>query len=416
MLTKFIIQQTTPLLFLILLCQLISTSNVEIVVKKNGITKTNLCNVDLMSRFIPDIDPRDKRKASNADEEFLQICPNNKYTCCSIEDMEPMLGTFKYTRELLLFKNKMLEKLLLYFNSVAPESFDKFLSSFTEKAKKCTGEREFENLKMYYDFVQKNSEEVLEMVKQSTQQIINLYSSFLCTICSPVNNIIFEYDEKEDRPVLHINKRTCSNILNYSMERKNLRFMWNRINKILNAVFCKEDKTIAERDDIFLTYKSIEKQYKNYDECSADDKNFVDRPECARICKNELKLFTLDDFRLRRVIKAIEEFQKNFEIDIKQKKNNITELLMQEETEKHPEEDIKNYIMKLNKITDRYFFLKPIESREDSRYDISKIDVRIEKYSGLVSNSYEINMLYFDSQGIVSVMMVFIFMIIGFRS
>jgi len=364
--------------------------------------------VDLMSRFIPDIDPRDKRKASNADEEFLQICPNNKYTCCSIEDMEPMLSTFKYTRELLLFKNKMLEKLLLYFNSVAPESFDKFLSSFTEKAKKCTREREFDNLKKYYKFIQENSEEVLEMVQQTTKQIINLYSSFLCTICSPVNNIIFEYDEKEERPVLHINKRTCSNILNYSLERKNLRFMWNRINKILNAVFCKEDNTIEERDDIFLTYKAIEQQYKNYDDCSADDKNFVDRPECARICKNELKLFTLDDFRLRRVIKAIEEFQKNFEIDNKQKKNNITELLMQEETEKHPEEDIKNYIMKLNKITDRYFFLKPIESRQDSRYDISKIDVRIEKYSGLVSNSYEINMLYFDSQGIVSVMMVFI--------
>jgi hypothetical protein len=199
------------------------------------------------------------------------------------------------------------------------------------------------------------------------------------------------------------------------MDRKNLRFMWNRINKILNAVFCKEDSTIKERDDIFLTYKSIEMQYKNYDDCAADDKNFVDRPECAKICKNELKLFSLDDFRLYRVIVAMKELQKHFEIDIKQKRNNITEELMREEEERHPVEQVKNYVMKLNTITDRYFFLKPIEDRPDSRYDISKIDVRIEKYSGLVSNSYEINMIYFESQVMLNVMVGLVLMVLGFR-
>jgi hypothetical protein len=367
-----------------------------------------------MSNFVPDIDPKDKRKAFNADEEFLKICPNNKFSCCTTEDIQPMLETFKYTRELLLFKNQMLEKLLLYFNSVAPESFDKFLGTFNEEAIKCTGKREFDRLKMYYSFVQENSEDVLEMVKQSTNQIINLYSSFLCTICSPVNNIIFEYDDKHKESYLHINKRTCSNIINYSMDRKNLRFIWNRINKIINAIFCKNNSTVKQRDDIFLTYKSIEQQYANYDDCAADDKNFVDKPECEELCKKELRLFSLDDFRLYRVILAMNQLQQNFEINVRSKKTQITDQMMKEEEEKHPNSEVKNYVTKLNTISDRYYFLKP-NKNPFSRYDISKLNIRIEKYSGLVSNSYEINMLYFNSQIIQAWLFGVIFMILYFR-
>ena len=43
----------------------------------------------------------------------------------------------------------MLEKLLLYFNSVAKESFEKFLKTFTEEQIQCTGQTEYSRLKMY---------------------------------------------------------------------------------------------------------------------------------------------------------------------------------------------------------------------------------------------------------------------------
>ena len=373
-------------------------SNVEIVVQMNGVTKKNHCNVEMMNSFIPEIDFKEKRTATVADQEVLQVCPNNKFTCCSIEEMQPMLQTFKYTRELLLFKNVMLEKLLLYFNSVAKESFEKFTSTFTKPEKICTGEREYERLQMYYSFIQENSESVIEMVKKTTNQIINLYSSFLCTTCSPVNETIYDFDDKLNRPVIRINKRTCQNIIEFSLERKNLEFIWVRLNKIINAVMCKKNTQSSKKHQI-ETYRDIELRYYFHEDCLSEDQSFVDKEDCAKLCRRELKFFTLDDFRLYRVNMAIEALQETFELQLSKDKIRITDQLMQDEERKHPNSEVKLHVEKLSSIKDRYYFLK---QQADSKYDMTKAYVEIEKYSGLISNSYEINMLYFKSASLLN--------------
>ena len=370
---KFIIQLLPHIFLFLSLMSIVSSSNVEIVIKKgeDEVTETNKCNVEWMHSFMPDIDPKEKKTAFFADEEMLKICPNNRFSCCSVEDMEPMLKTFKFTRELLMFKNLMLEKLLLYFNSVAKESFDKFHKSFTPEEIKCTGEIEYSRLKMYYSFIQENSETVLEMVKKTTNQIINLYSSFLCTTCSPVNMLLYELDEETKTPTIYINKRTCQNVVEFSLERKNLAFIWNRLNKIINSIKCKTNTKISKRD-VFKSKNQIDLEYYLHEECLSEDQSFVDNEDCTSLCRSELKFFSLEDFRLYRVNFAIEALQEMFELQISKRSINITKQLMENEEKRHPNSEVKNHIEKKNTMTDRYFFLKQMA---DTPYNLSLIHI-----------------------------------------
>ena len=361
---------------------------------EEGVKETNKCNVEWMNTLMPDIDPKQKKVAKFADEEMLKICPNNRFSCCTVEEMAPMLYTFKFTRELLLFKNLMLEKLLLYFNSVAKESFEKFLKTFTEEQIQCTGQTEYSRLKMYYSFIQENSETVLDMVKKTTNQIINVYSSFICTTCSPVNMLIYEFNDNLNKPVISINKRTCQNVIEFSLERKNLAFIWNRLNKIINSIKCKTNTKISKKD-VFKSKNQIDLEYYMHEECLSEDQSFVDNIDCANLCREELTLFTLDDFRLYRVNFAIKALQEMFELQISKKNIDITKKLMESEEQKHPNAEVKNHIEKKDTMTDKYFFLK---QKIDSRYNIKDIEINIEKYSGLISNSYELNISYLNSQ------------------
>ena len=406
MLPRFIIKFRIILLILLILFSSFQASNVEIKISKNGVIKKNHCNSELMHSFNENINPKENKAANIADEELLRICPNNKYTCCTLEDMQPMLETFKYTRDLLLFKNLMLEKLLLYFNSVALESFENFTKDFNQEQIKCTGEREYRKLKEYYLYIQEFSVDVMEMVKRTTNQVIHLYSSFLCTACSPFNSTMYEYDNDNNRPIVHINKRTCQNIVEISLERKNLAFIWNRLNKIINAIKCKENTKNSKKLS-FENYSEIELRYYSHESCLSEDQSFVDKEECNFLCKQELKFFSFDDFRLYRVKTAIEALQDTFEMHLKKSTMRVTDQLMKEEEEKHPKSEVRKYIDKLSCIKDRYYFLKQIP---EAKYDISKVEVIVEKYAGLISNSYEINMLYFAS---VNRLVVLGFLLLG---
>jgi hypothetical protein len=357
-----------------------------------------------MHSFNQDIDPQEMRRADFADENLLKICPNNKYTCCSMEEIQPMFDRFKYTRDLLLFKNKMLEKLLMYFNSVAKESFEKIVDNFTPEEIKCTGEREYQKLHEYYLYIQEFSENVLSMVNRTTNQVINLYSSFVCTVCSPFNSSMYQYNEEKHVPSIIINKRTCQNIVEIALERKNLVFIWNRLNKIINAIKCKKDTTNSKVKD-FESYSAIELRYFSHEECYKKDENFVENDECINLCKRELQLFSFDDYRLYRVKAAIEELHNTFDIHLSTDKLQLTDKLMQEEEERHPREEVRQYIDKINSIQDRYYFLTQVP---DSKYNLANSDVVISKYSGLISNSYEMNMLSLESQGILTVGVFFV--------
>lgn len=399
--THFIIRPGALLPLLLCLSPLFA-SNVEIEIRNKGGTEVNKCNMELMHSFNEDIDAKEKRRADFADEELLKICPNNKYTCCSREEMQPMLERFKYTRDLLMFKNQMLEKLLLYFNSVAKESFEKFIENFSPAEIKCTGEKEYGKLTTYYMYIQEFSSDVMEMVNRTTAQILSLYSSFICTVCSPFNHSMYQWDETHNRPSIHINKRTCQNIIEISLERKNLVFIWNRLNKIINAIKCKKDLTNSKVKD-FESYSAIELRYYSHEECYQKDENFIEKDECIELCKSELKFFSFDDYRLYRVKTAIEELQNTFEMRLSKDNLRLTDKLMEDEEERHPNSEVKSYIDKINSILDRYYFLRQVPG---TKFHLENSEVVISKYSGLISNSYEMNMIFFNRVSVVGAMVV----------
>ena len=315
-------------------------SNVEVVISHSGIKKKNHCNIGIINSFLPEIDLKEHRIAWQSDKSMTDICPNNKYTCCSVAEMQPMLEQFRITRDLLLYKNKMLEKLLVYFDTVAKESYDNFLKGFTKHEIQCLGEKRFEKMGQYYDFINHNSHSVMEMVNTTSRQIQNFESALLCTACSPINEILYKLDVDTRTPVLLINKMTCKNIVEISYNRQNLDILWNQINKIIEGIDCKDgevnDKDHDENgnksiknDKQLKSLQSVEDKYIHHEECLEDTQNFMDIDFCAELCKSELELLEMTDIGLYRIKIALKKLKGTFEdnkINADQTPEDIVEL------------------------------------------------------------------------------------------
>lgn len=323
------------------------TSNVEIIISRGGVKKVNHCNTGIMNSFMPEVIERSKRVAWKAEENVKEVCPNNQFTCCTREEMEPMLEQFKETREMLIFKNKMLEKLLMYFNTVAIESFNNFTSSFSENEIKCTGQKDYQKMETYYKFIQDNSHEVLTTVKKTTLQVLNLYSSFVCSACSPINEKVYTMAEETERSVLFVDKGTCQNIVQLGLDRKNLIIVWNQINKIIHAIMCKERN---QKKMHFDTRAALDLKFYFYESCLEDDQAFTTNTDCADLCRDLLGSYSFSDLGLFRINMAIEELQKTFELRLGEDEKTISETLMFQEETRHRNLDFLYILFNIIKI------------------------------------------------------------------
>lgn len=323
-------------------------SNFSVVINLEGVKKRNICNLQYMKSLMPDLETKNTRVAWQADEDLLSKCPNNTFTCCTSEEMEPLLRHFQYTRELMLFKNQLLEKLFSFLNSVARESFEGFKASFNQEEIQCAGQREYRRLGTYYKFIVVNSAEVNRILKNNTNRLLELYSSFICASCSPINELVFSYNKQREEPVVNLNKRTCQTIVELSYERQILNVMWNRINKIINAIKCKGG---VFNEMVLETFQEVRDSYQVHEKCLKEDYLFVNDPVCSQLCKEKLRFFHFTDFRLYRIQFSLETLHQTF--NIKSKKDEALINLLSEEEIKHPNSEVKEHIKKIDLIRDR---------------------------------------------------------------
>lgn len=335
-------------LSIIILLKSILASNFPVVINTKGVKNKNICNLEYMKSLLPEIETKSKRIAWEAEPELLEICPNNTYTCCNSEEINRLAEYFKQTRDLLLFKNQLLQKLFSFLNSVARESFESFKNGFTEKEIQCAGKREYDRLQIYYNFIVSNAAEVNRNVEQNTQKLIELYSSFLCASCSPINELLFSINTKTKRPIVYLNKRTCETVVELSYNRITEKILWNRINKIINAIKCKGG---IQNELILETFTEVLDSYNQHDECLQEDYNFVNDPKCAQLCKEKLQFFNFTGYRLNRIKYALEALHQTF--NLKSKTDYGLVQILKAEDKKHPNEFVKQHIEKFNSIQDK---------------------------------------------------------------
>lgn len=314
--------------------------------KKEGIVKTNVCNVPVLSSYLSLI-PKDKqRTAFEAEDDILSICPSLKYSCCHAKEINFWINEINSAFKFLDSRHQIMKAFYKRLKILAKETFNLFLAQLTSEDIQCYNKlvkkknemkkyalRDFPDLTKELDanlkknlFNRESFKNFFEEVKNSigmyhnhlekeTKQKKTYYTSMLCTICSPSFNKFFQIDD-EGEPVITVNKKHCQSLINQRVDSitnyKNLKFL----QKITDIVYCarkhsRKDKDYGEfnwheLNFFYISIPLVNKFIREIGFCASNPNNFFllqnNGNNCLEACRKSMALFQIERYTLNPMI------------------------------------------------------------------------------------------------------------------